>query len=252
MTERHTDVIDELNEHIQEIEAYNFITRDSDLQREACDKIDALLGRLTRLKREAIAIPDENMANTLLGFECVARYLKASITMWILLKAGDPDEAWHKLIDAQAALADAARAHPGFGHAADLAENMLAIEKLIFPPQKFTSWGIVFRSRLCSICGGEYGEGDCNHLVGRPYMGEICHTRVLALERVGHLAFVTHPADKHSRIVSFSVPAGSRRNLMTLKVELAPNDDAGTVAIGEASGKPYLIAQHVSKPFHDV
>jgi hypothetical protein len=32
----------------------------------------------------------------------------------------------------------------------------------------------------------------------------------------------------------------------------APDDDPGTVAIGEASGKPYLIAQHISKPFHDV
>lgn len=251
MTERHSDVIDELNNRIQEVEAYNFITRDSELQREACDKIDALLGQLSGLKGEAIAILDENMANTLLGFECVARYLKASITMWILLKAGDPDEAWHKLVDAQGELADAARAAPGFAHAAEIAENMLAIEKLIFPPQKFTSWGIVFRSRLCSICRGEYGEGDCTHLVGKPYMGEICHTRVLEFERADHLAFVTHPADKHSRVVSFSVPSG-RKNRMTLKVEPAADDDPGTVAIGESAGEPYLIAQHISKPFHDV
>jgi hypothetical protein len=171
--------------------------------------------------------------------------------MWLLLKAGDPDEAWHKLIDAQMELADAARAHPGFPHAVEIAENMLAIEKLVFPPQKFTSWGIVFHSRQCSICDGEYGEGDCNHLVGKPYMGEICHTRVLEFERADHLAFVTHPADKHSRVVGFSVPGG-RKNRMTFKVKPAPDEDPGTVAIGEASGKPYLIAQHISKPFHDV
>ena len=71
--------------------------------------------------------------------------------------------------------------------------KMLAIEKLIFPPQKFTSWGIVFRSRLCSICGSEYGEGDCDHLVGKPYMGEICHTRVLELE-TGRSPRLRHPS----------------------------------------------------------
>ena len=86
MTEQHSDVIDELNEHIQEVEVYNFMTRDSDLQRDACDKIDALIARLTGLKRNAITIRDENMANTFLGSKCVARYLKASITMWISAK----------------------------------------------------------------------------------------------------------------------------------------------------------------------
>ncbi len=64
MTEPHSDVIDELNERIQDIEAYNFITRDSELQREACDKIEALLGRPAEVKRSFIAANDENMANT--------------------------------------------------------------------------------------------------------------------------------------------------------------------------------------------
>jgi hypothetical protein len=250
MTELPHNVIDELNARIEAIEGYDYITRDGDLQREECAKLDTLLAELAELKQAAITVEDEQLGNTLLGFECIARFLQSSLMMWILLKDGSPDEAWLKLVAAQSALADAARATPGFSNAAANMANLLTIEKTVFPPQKFTSWGFAFKSRICSICSGEYGEGNCNHLVGRPYMGRICHTEIREFELIDHLAMVKNPADKHSRIVSYSVPGG-RKNLMTLRVEPGPPDNPANIAPGEASGQRHLIAQHISRPFMD-
>lgn len=215
MSNRRIPRLDELNDAIEELEVYNFITRDSDLQRQSCDRLNALLERVTTHKQDAIERHDENMANILLGFECAVGYLHASISMWLLLKQDNPDKAWGRMVDAQRLVADAARAHPGFAHFAKYGEMLQALERLIFPPQKFMSLGMIVRKRLCSICDKEYGE--CDHVSGRPYMGRLCHTIVSEIEEMNHVALVDNPANKNARIVEFSVPGG-RRNRMTWKV----------------------------------
>jgi hypothetical protein len=198
--------ISELNANIEEIEVLNNIARDSQLQREACKQLIGIAGRVAELKLEAIQNSDEDAANLLLGFECVIEFLKSEITMWLFLKSDQPDEAWRHLVDAQRAAGDAVRSHQGFQHLRAHVERLHQVEKLVFPPQVFTSIGIVVRCRRCSICGEEYGE--CAHLVGIPYMGRICHTIITELERVDHVAIVTEPANKNCRITSFSVPGG--------------------------------------------
>jgi len=226
MGETRVALIDELNESVKSLEGYNYITRDSYLQREACDNLTALLRRLGDLKQEAIDRGDDDMANTLLGFECSVGFLRASISMWLLLKEGRADDAWRRLVEAQRLVADAVRAHPGFARMAGHGKQLQAIEDLIFPPQKFMSLGMVVRKRLCSICGEVYGE--CDHLVGRPYMGHLCHTIVSEIEEMNHIAFVDQPADKNARVVEFNVPGG-RKNRMTWKVtpgEVAAPDPA--------------------------
>jgi len=215
MSEKLPPPIGELNEAILELEVYNYITRDSDLQQTACQKLAALLKRIEALKQAAAERSDENMANTLLGYECAVAFVNASISMWILLKEGRPDDAWRRLVEAQQFVADAVRAHPGFAHMEIHGRRLRAIEELIFPPQNFTSLGMIVRKRMCSICDEEYGE--CDHLVGRPYMGRLCRTVVTEIEHVDHLALVSEPANKNARIVEFSVQGG-RRNKMTWKV----------------------------------
>lgn len=209
-------VISELNSIIESIEILNNIARDSELQRNACNALDALYGRIESLKSGAIAEGDEDTANLLLGFECVTEFLRSEITMWLLLKSDQPDEAWRSLIDAQRAAGDAVRAHQGFEHLRGQVEKLHQIETLVFPPQVFTSVGIVVRCRRCSICGEEYGE--CAHLVGKPYMGRICHTVITEIEKVDHVAIVSEPANKNCRVTSFSVPGGMR-NRMTWKID---------------------------------
>lgn len=211
--------ISELNACIEEIKVLNNIARDSQLQRDACERLNDIAGRVAELKAEAIQISDEDTANLLLGFECVVGFLKAEITMWLMLKSDQPDEAWRFLVDAQRAAGDAVRSHLGFQHLRAHVERLHQVENLVFPPQVFTSIGIIVRCRRCSICGEEYGE--CAHLVGKPYMGRICHTVITELERVDHIAIVTEPANKNCRITTFSVPGGMR-NRMTWKIEPCP------------------------------
>lgn len=209
-------LINDLNSFIEEQQIFNYITRDTELQKEACIKLSAFSERLAALKSTVLLEGDENAANLILGFECVTQFLRSQITMWILLKAEQPDEAWSHLINAQRAAGDAVRAHPGFTHLKHHVERLHAIEELVFPPQVFTSMGIIVRRRTCSICGEEYGE--CTHLVGKPYQGEICHTFITEIERIDHLAIVDNPANKNCRLVEFDVPEGTK-NRMTWKVE---------------------------------
>jgi hypothetical protein len=166
-------------------------------------------------KRAAVAAQNEDLANLLLGYQCVATCLHAEITMWLLLKSEKPDEAWDSLVSAQMAAADAARAHPGFHHVTHQAERLEAIEKLVFPPQVFVSAGAIVRRQECSICGGEYGE--CGHLIGKPYWGEFCYILAKDIE-FDHAAIVANPADKRCRILRFSVEGGER-NRMSWKIE---------------------------------
>ncbi|MBN9507917.1 MAG: hypothetical protein J0I21_02240 [Alphaproteobacteria bacterium] len=215
MSESARSLFDELNVELAEIEVYDFITRDSGLQRSACERAAVLLKRLGQLKRDAVADNDEWLANVLLGYECAVTFVRSSISMWILLKAERPDDAWDELVNAQLAVADAVRADKGFERLSIHADRLQFVEEALFPRQVFTSLGIVVKSRKCSICGEEYGE--CHHVVGRPYMGEICYTRIVELERLDHLSFVSNPANKRTRIREFS-DGGGRRNRMTWKV----------------------------------
>lgn len=150
-----------------------------------------------------------------MGCECVTLALIAELKMWLLLKEENPDDAWDELINAQMAYVDAVRAHSGFNHLTQHSERLEAIEKLIFPPQVFVSSGIIVKNQECSICGKEYG--DCDHLVGRPYMGKFCYiiARDMSLD---HVAIVDHPADKRCRVKHFEVEGGTR-NRMTWKIE---------------------------------
>lgn len=224
MSDPARSLFDELNVELAEIEVYDFITRDSGLQRSACERAAALLKRLERLKRDAVAAEDEWLANILLGYECAATFFRSSISMWMLLKTERPDDAWEELINAQMAVADAVRANEGFGRLSIYADRLQFIEEALFPRQVFTSLGMVVKSRKCSICGEEYGE--CRHVVGRPYMGEFCHTRIVELEYLDHVSFVSNPANKRTRVREFS-DGGGRRNRMTWKVSAHPGGTEG-------------------------
>jgi hypothetical protein len=209
-----------INEQIVECETYLFITRDSNLQREACEHLELLYAQARALKIQAIAEADEPQANILLGFECVITAVRDEICMWLYLKNGEPEKAWDRLVGAQSAIAAAARSDRGFAHLSRKAAHLEAIEQTIFPPQVFVSSGFIVERQTCSICGEEYGE--CDHLAGLPYMGEFCGIVASGLT-VDHSAVVKNPADKRCRITSFRVKNGVR-NRMTWKVEPASQD----------------------------
>lgn len=108
----------------------------------------------------------------------------------------------------------------GFAHLSEHNKKLEAIEELVFPPQVFISSGMIVGKQECSICGAEYG--DCNHLVGKPYMGRFCYIIAKDLS-LDHVSIVEHPADKRCRVQHFDVEGGTR-NRMTWKIE--PKEDA--------------------------
>jgi hypothetical protein len=236
MSELSDDKFGDVMDCITECENYNYMTRDSALQREACEKLVDVLRRLAEMKKDAIKQKDEDRANRILGFQCATQFLRSEIAMLLLLKADKPDEAWRELINAQRAIADAVRAHNAFNHLEPTAQRLSIMEKVLFPPQVFTSLGVVVKSRRCSICGEEYGEECCDHLIGKPYMGEICHT-ITEPESWNHLAMVKNPSDKLSRVMTFDVPDG-KRNRMTWKIESSSVADGAPSDPNAAARRP--------------
>jgi hypothetical protein len=218
MNESSSAFVRKFNEIADESMVFTFITRDTNLQNEACIKLEDILAQASAEKASAIAAGAENYANVLLGCECVARALIAEIKMWILLKEGRPDEAWERLVAAQDGLLGAVKAHEGFAHIVHHIRRLDSTEELVFPPQVFLSSGMIVSSQICSICGDDYEE--CPHVKGRPYMGQFC-TVTLIPSKVDHVAIVETPADKRCRILRFSTEGGNR-NRMTWRVE--PNE----------------------------
>ncbi len=211
--------ISSFNAQVKEAEVFLSIARDSGLQQQVIENLLALCPSVAAEKYSAIKNRNEDYANLLLGCECVTSALIAELKMWIFLKEDKPDAAWDELVTAQMASVDAVRAHPGFAHLSEHNRKLEAIEEILFPPQVFISSGMIVGKQECSICGEEYG--DCNHLVGKPYMGRFCY--IIAKElSLDHVAIVEHPADKRCRVQHFDVD-GVSRNRMTWKIEPKKN-----------------------------
>jgi hypothetical protein len=210
-----TAFFQEFNTFIKTCEMFCSIARDSELQRDACRKLEFKILEIHEEKNCAIENQDEDYANSLLGCACAAKAVLSELRMWLLLKEEKPENAWDELINAQDALQAAIRAHRGFLHLSKPIKRLDVIEKIIFPPQMFMSSGLLVRTQLCSICGSDYD--DCHHVAGRPYMGQFCAIVAEGLE-ADHVAIVDIPADKRCRVISFETKEGYR-NRMTWKLE---------------------------------
>lgn len=235
MTQCQKEYLDAFNEALQELCTYRFITRNSDLQRQACANLEKMLRFVSEEKAKAISEGDEKFANVLLGCQALVSGCLAEVTMYVLLKEDKPDAAWSELIKAQDAFEAALRADEGFGE--DVARQLYRlyeIERVIFPPQSFLSTGWIVKEEICSICGSEYE--DCDHIKGRPYMGKFCCVRIRPHE-VDHVAIVDRPASKHCRITHVKVSSG-RENRLSLLVGPEPEKTEQDVSV-ESEGKVY-------------
>lgn len=212
-------VIDYVNAGIKEAEVFLCLARSSKLQLAQCAALDLLSYNATRIKHEATRRGDENGANLFLGFECAIGAVRSELMMWILLKRDMPNEAWDRMVAAQMGCLDAIRAHSGFADCERKLKDLERLEGQIFPPQTFISAGFVAKRLECSICGERYSK--CEHLRGKPYMGQFCE--VIHLDSTGdHVALVETPADKRCRVVSFKTKDGYRDKLSW---EITPYED---------------------------
>lgn len=214
MRERLLQFQDRMNNVLREHQRLCFMTRAKELQVSACKELTALKAEAGGVKKEAVEIGDEDAANALLAFENVVQTVLSELEMWIALKEDNPDKAWHSLIDSQMAALHAVRAHPIAHHMTEYLTRLEAVERLLFPPQVFVSLGMIFGDAECSICGRRYG--DCEHIIGRPYMGEFCG-RIIKDVTFTEVSLVDDPVDKHCIVQTFSRNGKTWVDRMTLR-----------------------------------
>lgn len=217
MTKMLQDVAEEFARRVTDGEKLLYLTRDAGLQRETLTKLRPYFQELESYRAAAEAAGAEHPANILLGFKSVVSALAEELNLYLFLKADEPDAAWDALIRAQAGIDAALRAHESFAYLAGKVQRLRDLESFLFPPVQFLSAGMIVRRQECSICHGDYAA--CDHLAGRPYCGRFCYV-VLRDVEPDHVALVEEPANRHCRVVAFSVPGG-RKNVMTWRI--APN-----------------------------
>ncbi len=192
------------SEVIRECEKFCFMSRAKGFQLEAVKELTTLRQEAISLKEQMIKVKDEDSANTMLSLENLIDAMINELEMWVALKEDNPNKAWDFLINAQSAVRTSAQAH---SIAIDLnaegyANKLHLLEKLLFPPQMFFSPSFIIEKADCSICGKEYGE--CEHIVGKAYMGKMCYRILKKVKEIKEASIVEEPAHKHARMLQFT------------------------------------------------
>jgi len=218
MNDKVSKFLIDFEESINRNEKFLPYTRGIEFQRNSVIELETLMKRLVQLKEDMIQIQDEDSANIMLGLEQYLNVYIHELKMLVLLKEDKMDDAWQALITAQCSLRSSLQASDVALRfdAKDHLQRLFVIEKLFFPPQTFVSVGLTAYSSICSICDQEYGQ--CNHVVGKPYMGNLCYRIVTDVKAAREVSFVDEPGSKFCRVTQFS-DNNEWRNWMTWRTE---------------------------------
>jgi len=218
----------------KECEPFAVVCRSSRLQAEHAGRLRDERVQVTEAKKALIATANEDGANQLLAIECMLEALANELDMYVALKRDDPGTAWTHLVNAQMAASQAVRAHAVAGHLEQAyIPRLHVIERLMFPKQMFMSVGFIVEHAECSICGSVYG--DCDHIKGRPYMGQMCAC-IITKSKLLETSLVEYPANKHCRILSFTDKDGVATDPLSLEpAEPMEPNQAHTVLATPAS-----------------
>jgi len=192
--------VDELSEYVLEV---NNLSRSKEKKNKVLREIEKILEQTIEYKSEIKASEAPcKCANRILSVECTLRCWKLELKMWLNLRNKEWESAWDSMVKAQKWAQNAVRAD-------DLGEKLemdsyyhrlIAVEKVLFPKQVFSSASLEIESSICSICEQEYSK--CTHIEGRAYNGEMCFTIWDELGGFDHVALVEDPDDKTLRLGS--------------------------------------------------
>lgn len=216
----------EVNESFEEGYRYCYASCGHELQTEQQHRVRALLQRLDKYRHEAIEALDEEVANATFISLSIVEGLLNHLQLWLLLKADRMEEACDQLVEAQ----DSVRLALRFVQSELLQHwymELLALEKLLFPPQQFVSASHTFGYAECTICHKVYGE--CDHVAGRLYMGQLCQKQIHQITP-NHVALVDHPRDKGCRWTKVKRNGYMYCTLTHRRLEEA-GDDRGNVEV---------------------
>lgn len=220
MNERVKQFYIEFSEITNDLQKFCFITRSLEFQLEACNTAQELQEKAGKLKQQMISEDDEDAANAMLSIEEMITALLSELRMWIALKGEDADAAWAQLVSAQYAARTAMQAHMVASHLDGYINHLHDLERVLFPPLAFFSPSYIIEHSTCSICGQEYGE--CDHIVGKAYMGQICTRLIEKVKEITEVSLVDEPANKRARITKITDDNGIWRDVMTWQV--VPNE----------------------------
>lgn len=221
MNTRVTEFLVQFRQTVAQCERFCYAARARELQVESITTLEALESDISALKAKMIEARDEDAANCLLSLSLATRALGCELKMWVALKDDAAAVAWHLLVHSQSLASDAIRAHAVSHHLERYVERLEHLERLLFPPLAFMSVGIVIRESCCSICGSEYG--DCEHVKGVAYMGEMCARQITRAD-LREVSIVPTPANKLARVTVIS-DGGARRDLLTWRVIASSEHD---------------------------
>ena len=199
-----------------------YVVRGKEFQQDGAKELSRLKKQAGELKSKAVEEQDNDSANMMLSCETFIDSVIHELLMWIAFKDDDPNSAWDHLISSQNCARISLRAHdwPLARAAETRAEKLHLIERIVFPPQSFLSTGMTVERTDCSICGTEYGE--CEHVVGRAYMGEMCCRIIRDIAELSDVSFVETPSDKRCRVTQLNF-GGVERDIMTYR-EIGENN----------------------------
>jgi hypothetical protein len=201
------------NAQVEEAQKFAIFVRGREFQESAISDLEDLLAEIQALKQSSINVADEDNANGFLALELMARGLQKEILCYVRLKNDDAGGAWDALVDCERNMQNAMRAHRLADHLSNYIARIQVLQESLFPKQRFFSNGYRVESSICNICETEYDE--CEHIVGRPYMGQIC-AQVVKSATIREMSLVENPADKGCRITSFSED-GQEIDVFTLR-----------------------------------
>lgn len=205
------------DEVLEEALSYGYVSIGRELQEEAIARVTSFQSQIEQQRKAAIVRKDEESADLAWIVGRFAAGICEFLSMWVHIKNDQMESAWDALVNAQGNLEAALKLRhaEGLFH---LNRNLHAIEILLFPPCKFVSSSILYGSTDCGICGSEYGE--CDHVSGRLYMGEMCCQVVRNIMHADHVAIVDHPEDKRLRFPA--VVNGEDRCSLTRRKRVVP------------------------------
>lgn len=222
MTEQLDQFCIEFQRAIAEALKLCYMTRAKELQEEACGFLESLREDARDIKLQAMKSGEEEIANCSLALEYMLSAVMAELNMWIALKEDRSNVAWDRLVDSQIALHSALLAHKIVSPFENYQDHLGALEHTLFPPLMFMSIGMTAKQCECSICGNDYD--NCGHIVGKPYMGKLCH-RVILSASLEEISLVPNPANKHCRVYTVS-ENGVSRDVLTSRVVSAADQAA--------------------------
>ncbi|MUV49108.1 hypothetical protein [Haloarcula sp. CBA1122] len=213
-------------EVVTDCERFAYLPRDIDRQKESIKKLTELLESSVEVHKSVIAEKDEEAANQLLVFRCMADSIRYNLKMWIDLKREDWEKAWDALVDAQEKAKSARAAHDISKdcNVDSYLERLENIETNIFPPQNFNSPELIISKFSCSLCKQDYSE--CGHIAGKPYWGVFCQKVPEEIVKMRAAALVDNPKDKKARMTEHVTDDGMVRDQMTWEKREMDEDEA--------------------------